>query len=951
MSPRTVPPPHRRVPARSAHTPLTRLSRLTHRHPTLLPIGRARAGWLRVAGVTMLALWAIARGVIDAGAASTGPGAGGPAEVRAFVEAHCVECHDAEVRKGGLDLTALAYAPRHATNLARWVTVHDRVAAGEMPPPKKGRPDPVPPGARMTFTGSLSNALAAADRERIATEGRATRRRLNRYEYENALRDLLHLPWLQVRDALPEDGEAHRFNKSGDALDVSHVQMARYLGAADLALRAAMAPQAERPPVTIRRYYARDQRSYTGPMKFSVFNTAPERATFPVLGFQGQPEVRAGNAPITVGSADPALRELEGMGVVASAYEPIEPKFNQFRAPYSGRYKLRFSALSVWVGPGPSNKWFIPNLDDVSKGRRDEPVTITAETPPRLLRHLGDFDVTPEPGVHELEVDLLAGEMIRPDAGRLFRSRPGAGRWQNPLATKEGQPGVVFRWMEVEGPLFDTWPPAGHALLFADLPMTNRVTATADARPARRGVGGGGGGGSAGSGEPVTNRFGDRRFTAPPGVDVVSARPMDDAARLLRRFLQQAYRRPVDEAAEVKRFLPVVRAALQQGQGFTDALIAGYTAILCSPEFITLNEKPGRLDDFALAARLSFFLWNSPPDDALRAAARRGELSTPAGLRTQTERLLADARSRRFVEAFLDYWLDLRRMQATAPDAELYSDYYLDDLLTESAQAETRLFFAELLRSNLPARHLVASDFAMLNEKLAAHYGLPPVQGVALKKTALPKDSVRGGLLTQASVLKVTANGTTTSPVIRGAWVLERLLGQKPPAPPPSVPAIEPDIRGATTIRQQLDRHRNLESCASCHVKIDPPGFALENFDVMGGWRDRYRSEAGGELAKGLAKSGQKFAFHWALPVDAAGQLPDGRPFRDIREFKQLLLGDERAIARNLARQLAVYATGAPIGFADRAQIEAVLDRAAKEQFGARTLVHELVQSDLFRAK
>ncbi len=886
-----------------------------------------RVGFQRRAGASAWWLIVIAWTFFPRVAALGSPS---PSPVRAFLDAHCVECHDAELRKGGLDLTTLPFELSAPTNFARWVVIHDRVVAGEMPPKKKPRPAPA---EREAFVGSLAGRLTAADETRVQREGRATRRRLNRYEYENALRELLHTPWLQVRDSLPEDGEAHRFNKVGTVLDVSHVQMARYLGAADEALRHAMAPTADQPSMTVRRYYARDQRSYTGPMKFSVFNTAPERATFPVLGTAGQPEVRAGNASITVGATDPVTRELEGMGVVASAYEPIEPKFNQFKAPVSGRYKLRFNALSVWVGPGPSNKWFIPNLDQVSRGRRDEPVTITAETPPRLLRHLGDFDVTPDPTVRELDVYLLAGEMIRPDAGRLFRSRPGAGRWQNPLAERDGQPGVVFRWMEVEGPLFESWPPRGHQLMFGDLPRTNR------ARLAARG------------GDAATNRFGEPRFTTPAGVEVISAKPLVDAERLLRGFMREAYRRPVEAKAEVKRFLPVVRAALKNGLGFTDAMLAGYTAVLCSPEFIGLEEAPGPLDDHALAARLAFFLWNAPPDPALRSRADRHELRTPSVLRAETERLLNDPRARQFVDAFLDYWLDLRRMQATAPDAELYSDYYLDDLLTESALAETQLYFAELLKQDYPARNLVASDFAMLNEKLAAHYGLPSVQGVSLRRTPLPANSVRGGLLTQASVLKVTANGTTTSPVLRGAWMMERILGEKPPPPPPSVPAIEPDIRGATTIRQQLDRHRNLESCASCHVKIDPPGFALENFDVMGGWRERYRAESGGELAQGIAKSGQKFSFHWALPVDATGALPDGRTFRDIREFKRLLLADERAVARNLVRQLTVFATGAPVGFADRAHVEAILDRAAPREFGVRTLVHELVQSSLFRNK
>jgi hypothetical protein len=851
------------------------------------------------------------------------------AEISAFVQKHCVECHDADTKKGDFDITALKWNVSDTTNFSKWVLVHDRVAAGEMPPKKKARPQATELDG---FKASLASALTGVEKERLASEGRATRRRLNRYEYENALRDLLHAPWLQVRDSLPEDGEAYRFNKVGDALDVSHVQMARYLNAADYALRQAMATHDTRPETKTVRYYARDQRSYTGPMRFSVFNTAPERATFPTLGFEGQPDVRASKVPITVGTNDPVKRELEGVGVVASAYEPIEPRFNQFKAPVAGHYKLRINAHSVWVGPGPSNKWFIPNLDDISKGRRDEPVTITSEIPPRLLRKLGDFDVTPEPTVHELDVWLLAGEMIRPDAGRLFRSRPGASRWQNPLAEKDGQPGVVFRWMEVVGPIYDEWPTAGHKLLFGNLPMVNRKAPPRVDDPAA-----------------ATNRMGPR-FVPPPGVEVISKKPMRDAEPLLREFLRQAYRRPTTEA-DLKRFLPVVDKALKKGNTFTDSMLAGYTAVLSSPEFVGLEEKPGPLDDYALASRLSFFLWNSPPDNELRQCASRKELRDPDVLRKQTERLLNDAKSQRFIEAFLDYWLELRKIVATAPDANLYPDYYLDDLLEESALAETRLFFTELLRNDLPARNLAASDFAMLNERLADHYGLPPVQGVALRRTPLPKDSVRGGLLTQAAVLKVTANGTTTSPVLRGAWIMERILGQKPPPPPPSVPAVEPDIRGATTIRAQLEKHRTLESCNACHAKIDPAGLALENFDVMGGWRERYRSESEGEPAQGIAKSGQKFAFRYALPVDASGEMPGGKKFHDIRDFKQLLLDNERQLARNMVQQLAVYSTGSPIRFSDRKDVDEILERSASSHWGVRSLIHELIQSELFRNK
>lgn len=825
-----------------------------------------------------------------------------------FMQQHCFECHDAESKKGGLDLTALKWNLDDGQTFAQWVKVHDRVRDGEMPPKKKARPaiDEV-----AAFLQGIAGPMIAADRAREMHDGRATLRRLNRYEYENTLRDLLSAPWLQVKDMLPEDGESHRFNKIGDALDVSHVQMARYLGAADYALRQVMASHAARPSTKTVRYYARDQRSFTGKMKFGPFNMSPERATFALLGTQAQSDVLAGKAPITVGPKNPAVRNQEAMGVVASTYEPLEIRFEQFKAPAGGRYRLRLCAYSFWAGPSDGPRWWRPDRNKASVGRRPEPVTLYSEIPPRLLRLLGSFDVKPEPTEQEMDVWLLAGETIRPDAARLFRSR--SPNWHNPLADKDGQPGVAFRWLEVEGPIYEQWPPAGHQLLFGDLPMRD----------------------------------------SDDTVDVESAAPRKDAERLLRGFLQRAYRHPVEEA-DVQRFLAVITAALDSGSTFTEAMIAGYSAVLCSAAFVYLEEKPGRLDDFALAERLSYFLWNSEPDAALRAVAAQGELHKADVLAAQTERLLASDKSQRFVDAFLDYWLDLRKINATAPDAALYPDYYLDDLLVESATAETQAYFGELLRGDLPARDIVASDFAMLNERLATHYGLPPVEGVAIRRVKLPADSPRGGLLTQASVLKVTANGTTTSPVLRGAWVMERILGKPPPRPPPSIPAIEPDTRGATTIREQLEKHRTLASCSACHAKIDPAGFALESFDVMGGWRDRYRGLGESEHiphVPGIGKNGQPFAFHAAQVVDASGTLPDGRAFTDIRDLKRLLLSDERQIARNLVEQLMTYATGAPVRFGDRPEIEKVLDRASASQYGVRSLVREIVQSEIFQAK
>jgi hypothetical protein len=349
-----------------------------------------------------------------------------------FLEKHCLRCHDAVSAKGGLDLSALKFDPADPTVFAKWVTVHDRVRDGEMPPKDAKRPREADTGA---FLAGLSGKLADADTQRAAGSGRSVWRRLNRYEYENTVRDLLSAPWLQIRDKLPEDGEAHRFNKSGEALTVSHVQMARHLSAAEYALREVVAKSAQRPEGKTVRYYAREQPYLVRRMKFSVFNRSPERATFPLLGTQAQGDVLDEKAPVSVGAADPKTREIEAFGVVAGSYEPIEPKFDAFKAPAAGRYKLRFSAYSFWAGPGKGKKWWTPDRYTASKGRTDEPVVISSELPPRQKRNLGSFDVTPEPGVYELDVWLLAGETVLFDAARLFRSRPPA--WHNPLATQE----------------------------------------------------------------------------------------------------------------------------------------------------------------------------------------------------------------------------------------------------------------------------------------------------------------------------------------------------------------------------------------------------------------------------------------------------------------------------------------------------------------------------------
>jgi hypothetical protein len=869
--------------------------------------------------------------------------------VQDFLEVHCYDCHSAELKKGGLDLTTLVFQPEDPRNFASWVKVFDRVSAGEMPPKKR------PAAADLEgFTREVAAALLAAEQKRVASEGRATRRRLNGYEYENALRDLFSAPWLQVRGQFPDDGEAYRFNRIGDALDVSHVQIARYLSAADYAVRQVLSVQLQKRPTTTKRYYARDQRTLTSKFTGNVFNTSPDRMTYPVVGLNTpQPDVRWLQAPLT----NPETCDLEAVAWVSSNYVTgFTYRWDQFRAPVAGRYRLRFSGYTLWVPPGGIQMSFNNEKDSVGKprppskdlgdydrpqpGRTNEPITVYTRNG-ALNRRVGEFDLTPTPAVHDIgDVWLLGNETVVPDASRFYRSRPN--KFRNPLMEEDGAPSVAFRWMEVEGPLYDRDTTAGYHLLFGNLPL-RRVEA-----------------GAPGVAVPVVDQAdrpekgrnnGQRvRPLSEAVVDVVSADPKKDAGPLMRGFLSRAYRRPVAER-DVERFLALVEDRRTAGLSFAEAMLAGYTAVLASPGFVFLDEKPGKLDDYALATRLALFLWNSGPDDELRSRAARGELHRPDVLRAEVERMLSDAKSRRLVEAFLDYWIDLRKMEDSTPSTTLYNDYYLDDALTEAALAESRLYFAEMIEHDLAARFIVDSDFTFLNERLATHYGIPGVKGIAMRRVQLPPDSPRGGFMTQASVLKVTANGTTTSPVLRGKWIMERILGSEIPPPPP-VAAVEPDIRGAVTLRQQLAKHRDSASCASCHSRMDPPGFALESFDVMGGWRDRYRAVDEGKPAeKGIGKNGHPFAFYFGLPVDAAGELPDGRPFRDIRYFKCLVREDDVLLACNLARQLTAYATGAPVSFGDRAEIERIVERTRARRYGLRSLIHEVVQSPLFLNK
>ncbi len=410
------------------------------------------------------------------------------------------------------------------------------------------------------------------------------------------------------------------------------------------------------------------------------------------------------------------------------------------------------------------------------------------------------------------------------------------------------------------------------------------------------------------------------------------ANPVAQAERLLEHFVKRAFRRPV-EAETIQPYLKLVSSSLSSGETFASAIRQGYHAILCSPNFLTFHEKPGSLDSHAVASRLSYMLWKSVPDSTLLELADQGSLTDPKTISAQIERLLADPKSSRFIESFADQWLELRDIDATQPDPRRFRKF--DPILQQSMIAETRAFLEELIREDLSVSNFLKSDFAFLNTRLRTHYGFSKAKvtpGKGLQKVVIPEEP-RSGLLTQGSIMKVTADGSVTSPVVRGVFVNERILGRHIDPPPPNIPAIEPDTRGAVSIRDQLEKHRDSSSCASCHAKIDPAGFALEEFDPVGDIRVFY----------GKPKKSAR--------IDPSGTTPEGDDFKNYREWRKIQLSHPEKLAEAFVGQLLRYGTGGEIRFSDRNVLKKITEGARKNGYGLKSLIKATITSPLFLEK
>ena len=491
-----------------------------------------------------------------------------------------------------------------------------------------------------------------------------------------------------------------------------------------------------------------------------------------------------------------------------------------------------------------------------------------------------------------------------PDGKVIYNSQP---------ASEFKGEGVRVRKVLVEGPLESTWPPQRTRDLFPGVQW-----------------------------EPAANG----RYYKPVTTKSHYEQIRDAVAALAPR----AFRRPVTDQ-EIESFTNLAVPSLKAQRGFVASARVSLRAILISPQTLFLTNETQTseptLTDHALASRLSYFLWRSPPDQELIQLASDNKLADPQTLDAQINRMLSDRRSERFINEFLDQWLGLELIDATTPDKYLYPEY--DDVLRRAMLAETRFVFKHLIDEDLRIAHLIDSDFTFVNRRLAEHYGIEGIDGEQMRKVILDEDSVRGGILSHASIAKVTANGSVTTPVKRGSFVLTKLLGLPLSPPPPGVGSIEPDTRGATTIRETLKKHQSVDSCAVCHRRIDPPGFALECFDPIGNYRQQYRQS---KDVKRPGTTGLRLLtkdYTLGGPVDCAGQTEDGFKFTDIRDFKQHLMKSKTQVARNLVTQLITFATGGELQFADRAEVEAILARHQKADYPLRELIHDVVHSRMFR--
>ena len=827
--------------------------------------------------------------------------------VRPFLKSHCTFCHNDELKTADLSFDHYRDEAAALEDGEVWRRVRRMLDRKMMPPAPQPRP------AREEVAAVLDWIDANLAPEDIRPNpGRVTARRLNRAEYNNTVRDLLGIDF-RPADDFPVDDTGYGFDNIGDVLSISPVLMEKYLTAAEKMVQRAIVTDRGVKPTVLR---------YSAP--------------------------RAEGEQQQIGAAGRVPYSPEGRLAVRHFF------------PATGEYDLRLRFVDRRSVPErrPSWTYRVPELIEQVSDLEVETIDLDmlAEefclSLDHAIRFMEQFDAPKLEGTFVFERETLLSELIEYRAWLAENSEPPPLQPPPPLPvvfTLEGE--KLATYSAEPKPDYDEPDPvrvrveAGEREMYAEVlnPEGERWNPNSLDWTEYR---------SANFKDAVRMVFADYieikgPFDPEPAPlpeshgEIMVCEPADDdfdricAGKILGRLLRLAFRRPVTEK-EVRPYVRFAKNAVEQGASFEQGIQLAVKAILVSPQFLFRVERdpdPARpsptrpIDDFELASRLSYFLWSSMPDEELLEAAARGELRTKDGRRAQVMRMIGDNKSQAFVENFAGQWLELRNVSLVKPDPETFPEF--DEELRQAMVRESELFFDHIMREDRSIFEFLKADYTFLNERLAKHYGIEGVEGPGFRRVRLSGEQ-RGGVLTQASVLTVSSYPTRTSPVLRGLWVLENLLGDRPPDPPENVPPLDEQTVGkAVSLRQELERHRADAGCAVCHDRMDPIGFGLENYNAIGGWRT-----ADGDF-----------------PIDASGELPGGTRFDGPADLRTVLYAQQDQFAQNLIAKVLTYALGRGLESYDEPVIEEIRRDIARSGYRFSSLVLAIVESMPFQMR
>ncbi len=795
----------------------------------------------------------------------------------AFLGKYCIQCHEGDTAEGERAFDSFVLPLKSVQQLIAADEIIDQVTLKSMPPKDADQPTD---DERVAIVTELRNGIQQARDKFQSTGGRTVMRRLSNREYEVTLAALFNrrVDTLGLTADFPKDNTSHHVDTIGESLVTSGFLLDQYFQAASRLVETRLGKPATKPQswhfTDNFRQYEELTGSHDSVFKFKFLCLYEQPNTDTRQGGYGHIEDFLGGVPVS------GLYDIEVNAQAMHRDTHYDPKI--FRIDFSEPFQIA-------VVPGDVTKGHIHYPQAI------EPILATATVPdnqPEWLNFRVWLEAGQTPrfifpnGPYESRASVIA-------TNKRYKhefKNPKEGVSRSTLLREGKLPHIRIGEIKVHGPIEE-----------------------------------------AGGGNEELAVFGSEGFQA------------DQALEQLFAFGRKAYRRPLDEA-DRKRIETIYQKRLAEDATPRQAALDALKMILCSPSFLYLSEitpeEESELRPFDLASRLSYALWAAPPDDALFAAAESGQLTETSELKQQIDRMLSDNRSAEFVNGFLDSWLNLRDIGNLPPPRTAAWEYYSENL-PESMKQEARLFFTNLLQENGPVTDFIDADYAFVDKRLAKLYQLPERDTLRLadgfQRVSLAENKQRGGVLGMAGVLTVSANGVDTSPVTRGVWVSENILGVTPPPPPDEVPALDADVSGATTIREKLAKHSADKTCVICHRNIDPLGFALETFDPIGRWRTKY--------PKPNSKSD-------AAKIDPSGEFPSGDTYADFASFKQVLAKDRLdGFTRNLIEKLLTYSTGRHMERVDQYEIDDILARVKANNFGLRTMVVEVLTSEIFRSR